>query len=194
MTLRIESTRDRDVPDAELQRLLTRAYVEGGFTAPDRASRIFAPDAVRARGDILCAWLGEFAGLAGMVVVVPPSSPARRFGGEDEAEMHLLATAPECRGMGIGRALVDAAMDHARGAGLHRMLLWTQTSMHAAQGLYSSAGFVRRPSRDFREGDRDFLFFSADLRPTVSPRDSASRRAADQSPPEHPRSADEHPA
>ena len=161
--IRIESVRDRDVPDADLQRLLTAAYVEAGFTAPDRASRIFAPAAVRARGEILCAWLTEPAGLAGMVIVALPASPARRFAGEDEAEMHLLATASACRRMGVGRALVDAAMDHARDAGLRRMLLWTQTSMRAAQRLYASAGFVREPERDFAEGDRRFLFFAADL-------------------------------
>jgi ribosomal protein S18 acetylase RimI-like enzyme len=163
VTVRIESTRDHDVPDRDLERLLTQAYVEGGFTTPDRAAEIFAPAAVRARGDILCAWLAEPAVLAGMVVVAPPSSPARRFAADGEAEMHLLAIVPECRRMGIGRALVDAAMDHARDAGLRRMLLWTQPSMHAARRLYSSAGFVREPERDFREGDRSYLLFAADL-------------------------------
>jgi ribosomal protein S18 acetylase RimI-like enzyme len=118
VTIRIESTLDRDLPDHELQRLLTQAYVEGGFTAPDRAAEIFAPAAVRARGDILCAWLTESPSPAGMVVVVPSTSPARRFADDGEAEMQLLATAPECRRMGIGRALVDAAVDRARSAGL----------------------------------------------------------------------------
>jgi ribosomal protein S18 acetylase RimI-like enzyme len=161
--IRIESTRDRRVPDQHLQRLLTQAYVEEGFTAPDRAAEIFAPDAVRARGEVLCAWLTGSDSLAGMVIVVPPSSPARQFAGDGEAEMQLLATAPECRRMGIGRALVDAAMERARTAGLRRMLLWTQPSMHAAQRLYASAGFVREPGRDFQEGGRRRLFFAADL-------------------------------
>jgi len=161
--IRIASTRDREVPDGDLQRLLTQAYVEGGFTAPDRAAQIFAPAAVRARGELLCAWLTEPAGLAGMVIVAPPSSPASRFASDGDAEMHLLATAPECRRMGVGRALVDAAMEHARDAGLRRMVLWTQTSMHAAQRLYASAGFVRRRERDFQLGDRSFVVFEADL-------------------------------
>jgi ribosomal protein S18 acetylase RimI-like enzyme len=161
--IRIASARDREVPDADLVRLLMQAYVEGGFTAPERAAEIFTPAAVRARGDILCAWPAEPAILAGMVIVVPPSSPARRFAGDGEAEMQLLATDRACRRMGVGRALVDAAMDHARGAGLRRMLLWTQASMDAAQRLYASAGFAREPARDFQERDRRYLFFSADL-------------------------------
>jgi ribosomal protein S18 acetylase RimI-like enzyme len=163
VTVRIESTRSRDVPDADMRHLLMQAYVDGGFTTPYRAAEIFAPATVRARGDILCAWLAGPARLAGMVIVVPPSSDARRFAGDDEAEMHLLATARACRGMGVGRALVGAAMSHARNAGLRRMLLWTQTSMHAAQRLYSSAGFVREPGRDFDEGGRRYLFLAADL-------------------------------
>ena len=161
----VESTRDRDVPDAEMQRLLTQAYVEGGFTAPDRAEEIFAPAAVRARGEVLCAWRADSDDLAGMVIVVPHTSPARRFAGEGEAEMHLLATSSAVRRMGVGRALVDAAMDRARDAGLARMLLWTQTSMDAAQRLYAAAGFARVPGRDFEEGGRRFLFFAADLGP-----------------------------
>jgi ribosomal protein S18 acetylase RimI-like enzyme len=163
VTIRIERARDREVPGRDLQRLLTQAYVEGGFTEPDRAARIFAPDAVRARGDVLCAWLAEPPRLAGMVVVAPPSSPASRFAREGDAEMHLLATAPECRRMRVGRALVDAAMGHARAAGLRRMVLWTQASMHAAQRLYASAGFVRRHEHDFEAGGRRFMVFAADL-------------------------------
>ena len=159
----IETTRDREVPDGDMQLLLTQANVDGGVTAPDRAREIFAPAAIRARGDILCAWFTGLAELAGMVIVVPPTSPARRFAGEVEAEMQLLATASAFRRMGVGRALVLAAMDHARTAGLSRMLLWTQTSMHAAQRLYASAGFVRVPGSDFSEGGRRFLFFAADL-------------------------------
>jgi hypothetical protein len=60
------------------------------------------------------------------------------------------------------------------------MLLWTQTSMHAAQRLYSSAGFVREPGRDFHEGDRRFLFFAADLHHTgrIGAPPSSSERAA----------------
>ena len=163
MTIHVESSRRRPVRDGDLQQLLTRAYVGGGFTAPDRAAEVFAPTAVRARGDVLCAWQDGSHAPAGVVIVVPSSSAASRFAGEGEAEMHLLATADECRRMGVGRALVAAAIDHARASSLRRMLLWTQPTMHAAQRLYSSAGFVREPTRDFHEGERHFLYYEKDL-------------------------------
>jgi hypothetical protein len=40
------------------------------------------------------------------------------------------------------------------------MVPWTQPSMHAAQRLYTNAGFVRSPARDFQRVDRNFLVFS----------------------------------
>jgi ribosomal protein S18 acetylase RimI-like enzyme len=163
MTIRIETILERDVSDADLQRLFMRAYVEGGFTAPERAAEIFSPAAVRARGEVLCAWPAGWTSPAGVVVLVLPPSPARRLAGDDEAEMHLLATDPECRRMGVGRALVDAAMDRAREAGLRRMLLWTQPSMRAARRLYASAGFAREPERDFQVDGRRYLVLAADL-------------------------------
>ena len=163
MAVHVAGTQERDVLDGDLQRLLTDAYVEGGFTAPERAAVIFAPQAVRARGEVLCAWVPGIPRPAGMVIVVPYSSPARRFAVEGEAEMQLLATDGGLRRMGVARALVGAAMDHARSAGARRMLLWTQTSMHAAQALYTSAGFLREPARDFEENGRRFLFFASEL-------------------------------
>lgn len=98
-----------------------------------------------------------------MVIVVGPTSPARQFARASECEMHLLATSPEARRSGIGRALVQAAIDKARSEGFTRMLLWTQSTMLAAQRLYESSGFSRVPSRDFKNSGREFLFFEASL-------------------------------
>jgi ribosomal protein S18 acetylase RimI-like enzyme len=160
----IRSTRRREVADADLERLLWESYVGGGFTEPERAATAFAAAAVRARGDVLCAWGDDADAPLGMVIVVHPGSPACRFARAGEAEMQLLATDPAARGAGVGRALVGAAMDRAAVAGAGLMVLWTQTTMDAAQRLYAGAGFRRVPARDFEERGRRFLFFAADLR------------------------------
>jgi GNAT superfamily N-acetyltransferase len=48
-----------------------------------------------------------------------------------------------CRGHGIGRALLHAAVEAAREAGLARLYLATWGRMHAAVRLYESTGWVR---------------------------------------------------
>lgn len=69
--------------------------------------------------------------------------------GPDEAEIRALAVAPEARGRGVGRALLRAVTDRARASGVRRLLLSTQTTMAAAQHLYTEAGFRRLPERDW---------------------------------------------
>lgn len=48
---------------------------------------------------------------------------------------------PELRRHGIGRALVDAAMEWARDAGARRAELWVAEGNAAAESLYGSIGF-----------------------------------------------------
>jgi GNAT superfamily N-acetyltransferase len=49
---------------------------------------------------------------------------------------------PERRGRGLGRALLEAALDHARKRGAARIDLNTSVSDVAARALYESAGFT----------------------------------------------------
>lgn len=163
MSVLVEPADVRPVADADVERLLVDAYVGGGFTSPERAAQVFAAAAVRARGTLLCAWLPGVDAPAGMVVVVGAGAPGARLAGDGEAEMHLLATSSAHRRAGVGRALVTAAMAHARAGGASRMVLWTQPAMRPAQALYAAAGFVRVPARDFAEGGRPFLVLVADL-------------------------------
>ena len=76
-----------------------------------------------------------------------------------DAYLEELYVAPAKRGQGIGRALLEAAMDAARDAGAMRMDIATSVDDTAAIGLYESAGFSNRegepdgPSMIFYEGD-----------------------------------------
>lgn len=160
--------RGGDVSDVELEQLLTRVYVDGGFTEKAMATSLFAAAAVRTRGVLVIAREPPARAdldrapraLLGMVIVVEPGSPVRRLAASDEAEMHLLAVAPAARGRGVGRLLVDEALQIAREQGRARMVLWTQPTMRDAQRLYLAAGFTRAPERDWRRDDREFLVFT----------------------------------
>ena len=50
---------------------------------------------------------------------------------------------PDWRRTGAGRALVEAATDHARGAGATSLSLQTGAANHAAQALYERLGWTR---------------------------------------------------
>ena len=135
------------VTDSEINRLLTNAYVGGGFTSAERAATIFVPASVRIRGKMVVARTAEGV-FAGMVIVVRPDSPAQRMAEPDEAEIQLLAVDSIFRGQGLGRMLMSTALEIIREMGFEKSVLWTQPAMLPAHRLYESLGFVRVPSRD----------------------------------------------
>ena len=61
-----------------------------------------------------------------------------------DAYLEELYVVPERRGHGLGRALLEAAMEHARERGADRMDLNSSESDIAARTLYESAGFTNR--------------------------------------------------
>ena len=145
---RIDRTDSSAAVDPEIGDLLTRVYVEEGYTTRERSATLFAPRAVCSRGQVICARAQAGGALAGIVIVVRPDAPARRMARADETEMHLLAVDPAYRGLGLGRTLVGAAAEYAHELGFRKIVLWTQPSMTAARKLYESAGFARAARRD----------------------------------------------
>ncbi len=61
------------------------------------------------------------------------------------AEMKRLYVRPAFRGLGLGRQLVEAVLDAARGAGYGCVLLDTLDDMESARTLYEDLGFVEVP-------------------------------------------------
>ena len=59
-------------------------------------------------------------------------------------EMHHLFVAPDQRGTGLGRALVAAAVAHARADGAAYLSLGTHPDNHAARAFYARLGFAPR--------------------------------------------------
>jgi ribosomal protein S18 acetylase RimI-like enzyme len=67
-----------------------------------------------------------------------------------KAYLDHLVVAPEARRHGIGRQLVEYAIERAREGGASRIDLTARETKREAHNLYSSLGFERRDTTNFR--------------------------------------------
>lgn len=65
------------------------------------------------------------------------------FAAQPLINVHDLYVAPAQRGLGLGRGLLQAVIDHGRQSGCCKLTLETQEHNHNAQRLYRSLGFER---------------------------------------------------
>lgn len=114
---------------AEPRGTLLLALVE----APATAAPSTAPTLVRPDGRTL-----QVAGCCAL-------RPLDTVDYANAAEMKRLYVRPGFRGLGLGRQLVEAVLDAARGAGYACVLLDTLDDMESARALYEDLGFVEVP-------------------------------------------------
>ncbi len=113
---------------AEPRGTLLLALVEAPATAAPSAPALLRPD-------------GSTLQVAGCCALRPLDTVDYA----NAAEMKRLYVRPGFRGLGLGRQLVEAVLDAARGAGYACVLLDTLDDMESARALYEDLGFVEVP-------------------------------------------------
>lgn len=80
-------------------------------------------------------WIAELDGeRVGAAFVVRKSATV--------AQLRMLILAPAARGLGLGARLTDECIAFARSAGYRKMVLWTNSILDAARGIYARRGFT----------------------------------------------------
>ncbi len=81
-----------------------------------------------------CIWIVEYMDkIVGSVAIVDS--------GENEAQLRWLLLTEETRGKGLGKLLVEEALDFCRSKGFDTVYLWTIDALPAARALYIKNGF-----------------------------------------------------
>lgn len=145
--------------------LSVAAYAaDGAITAEHPYAERLRDAATRARDALLLVATDAEDRILGTVTYVAPGTPFAELAGADEAEVRMLAVAPEARGAGVGRLLSEACIARARAEGWSAVALSSGSWMEAAHRLYARLGFVRTPERDWSpRPDVDLVAFRLPL-------------------------------
>lgn len=95
-------------------------------------------------------WLMEHDGeLVGTIAIVEESAGT--------AQLRWFLVAPEARGHGLGRSLLDQAIAFSRDAGYEKIILWTVSALTNAARLYRKAGFRKVEEHPGRPWGREVV-------------------------------------
>jgi GNAT superfamily N-acetyltransferase len=97
-------------------------------------ARIVAEFVEKFQPDWERCWIAEINGeRVGSVFVVKVD--------EQTAKLRMLILTPTARGQGLGARLTDEALEFARAKEYKKMVLWTNSVLVAARGIYQKRGF-----------------------------------------------------
>jgi GNAT superfamily N-acetyltransferase/mannose-6-phosphate isomerase-like protein (cupin superfamily) len=135
-----------------VRRVLLAAYQEYAATLPPAVFGRYLTELLdvgprAGTGELLVAERG--GRVVGTVTYYPDAGAEELGWPAGWAGLRALGVEPRARGLGIGRALLEACLDRARAAVAPVLCLHTAEFMTAALAIYEAAGFRRDPAHDF---------------------------------------------
>jgi GNAT superfamily N-acetyltransferase len=143
---------------------IAELIVEAYRTVGDQKLDDYAPELRDVAGrasvcPVLVAADADTGRILGTLTYVPgPDSPLAELERDGEAGFRMFGVAPDGRRRGVGRALVNAAIERARAEGRTAIAIYTRPSMATAHQLYAGLGFVRDPTRDWEFEPGEWLW------------------------------------
>ena len=88
-------------------------------------------------------WIAERDGAnVGSVFLVQARDETTHAVIDGVAQLRMLLVEPAARGLGLGERLVDECQRFARQMGYRKIMLWTNSLLFAARGIYAKQGYV----------------------------------------------------
>lgn len=111
---------------------------EGGFTAEEATERLAEFRRYPSYRLFVAVDAGELVGTYSLLVMDKLTKRGRRVGVVDD-----VGVSPEQQGKGIGRAMMEHAMEECRAAGCYKMMLSSNLKRTEAHAFYERLGFER---------------------------------------------------
>ncbi|RJU01635.1 N-acetyltransferase [Arthrobacter frigidicola] len=145
----------------EVARITRTAYLEAGYFADEDHPYMAVLSDVAHRAEHAEIWVAERDGrVVGSVALTFEGQRYTDIAIAGELEFRMLAVDPAVQRAGIGRAMVEAIIAHARTLpGINAVSLTSGSNMVRAHRLYESMGFHRVPERDWLVPNEDILLW-----------------------------------
>ncbi|WP_066286591.1 GNAT family N-acetyltransferase [Arthrobacter sp. B6] len=145
---------------SDVRRITRDAYLRAGHFAADHPYMSVLED-VEHRAEHAQVWVAEAAGkVVAAVTLTFAGQPYSEIAADGELEFRMLAVDPPHQGSGLGRAVVQEIVEHARQLpGIEAISITSATFMERAHSLYESLGFRRAPERDWYVPGEDVLLW-----------------------------------
>ena len=143
-------------------------FAAGHFDSPDNEYLDFVRKVAERAAQTEIYVVRREEEIIGSMTLIRAGSDYADIARADELEIRMLSVDPAAQRRGVGRSMVQAAIERARLIpGINAVSLTTGSSWDSARGLYESLGFIHYPERDWfvPNTDIELVVYAYSLQP-----------------------------